>query len=472
MLNKDFLWGGATAANQYEGAYETGGRGHSVMDYVPGGKVRLKLLHNSGVDIYNMSDEYSYPNHEGTRFYEHYEEDIKLMAELGFKVYRMSISWSRIYPTGFEDKPNDEGLLFYHKIFKLLKEKNIEPLVTICHFDMPVEIARQLDGWYQKETIALFEKYAKTVLEEYAQYVKYWIPFNEMNVGAFGALMCNGVDTHKFQNSQEVTYQTLVNQLVANAKCIAIAKEINSNNQIGTMIAAHASYAFDCNPQNQLANVIGERMFRFFCADTQVYGKIPNYALNFFKQNNFKLQFSSDEIRILAENTVDFVSFSYYSSSTIDTVVEREKASGNMFVSAKNPYLEESDWGWTLDPIGFRIMLNELYDRYRIPLFVAENGLGAHDVVELDGKIHDEYRIEYLKRHIQALEEAINIDGVDVFGYTMWGWIDLVSAGSGQLEKRYGLVHVNVDDNGNGDYKRTKKDSFYWYRRLISNNGL
>lgn len=471
MLTRDFLWGGATAANQYEGGYNLGGRGLSVIDFVPGSKIRLKLLHNSGVDIYNFDDKYHYPNHHGSQFYDFFEEDLLYFKEMGFKVYRMSISWSRIYPTGFENEPNQEGLEFYRKLFLRLKEYQIEPLVTICHFDMPVEIARKLDGWYHKQTIDLYLKYAKTVLTEYSDLVSMWIPFNEMNVGAFGALMPIGVDSNRFENPLEVTYQAIANQLVANAECIKVAKDISSDNKIGTMIAAQASYAYDCNPKNQLANVLNTRMFRYFCGDTQVFGEIPQYAINYFKQNNIKLDLSQEELNSIRRNTVDFLSFSYYSSSVVDEVSEREKASGNMFVSVKNPFLEQTKWGWTLDADGFRIAINELYDRYRIPLFVAENGLGAYDIIEEDG-IHDQYRIEYLSEHIKALEAAIEIDGADVFGYTMWGCIDLVSAGSGQFDKRYGLVHVNYNDAGEGDFKRTRKDSFYWYQNVIKNNGL
>lgn len=465
-MTEKFLWGGATAANQCEGGYDKGGRGLSVMDFVPGGKIRLKLLHESGVDLSRIDEKYNYPNRVGNMHYTHYEEDIKLMAEAGFSVYRMSISWSRIYPTGFDEIPNQEGINFYHKIFKLLKKNNIEPLVTICHFDLPIEIARTIDGWYNKQTIDLYVKYATTLFDEYSQYVKYWIPFNEMNVGAFGALMPIGVDSNRFDNSLEVTYQCIINQLVANAKIIEIGRKYADNN-FGTMIAAHASYAFDCNPQNQLANVISERMFRFFCGDTQVFGKIPNYAANYFKLNNIEINISASEQKNIAENTVDFLAFSYYSSSTIDEVTEREKSSGNMFVSSKNPHLVESEWGWTLDPIGFRIILNELNDRYRIPLFVAENGLGAFDQI-VDGEIEDDYRISYIKEHLRALKQAIEIDGVNVFGYTLWGWIDLVSAGSGQFDKRYGIVYVDYNDNGEGTFKRIKKKSFYWYQQVIS----
>ncbi len=470
-MRKDFLWGGATAANQAEGGFDLGGRGMSVMDYVPGGKIRLKLLHNSGIDIYNHEEQYNYPNKVGNEFYKYYEEDIALMAEMGFKVYRMSISWSRIYPTGFESKPNQSGIDFYTKIFKLLQQYNIKPLVTICHFDIPVEVARKLDGWYSKTTIELYEKYATTLFEHFSEYVEYWIPFNEMNVGAFGALMPLGVDTNRFDNSLEVTYQSIINQLVANAKVIEIGKKY-PNTKFGTMIAAHASYAYDCNPINQLANTISARMFRFFCGDTQVFGKIPNYAYKYFESNNLKLDINQEEITLLSENTVDFLSFSYYSSSAVDEVTEREKSNGNMFVSTKNPFLDESEWGWTLDPIGFRIILNELYDRYRIPLFVAENGLGAYDTVEEDGSINDDYRIDYLEKHVKAMQDAVELDGVDLFGYTLWGWIDLVSAGSGQFDKRYGLVHVDYNDNGTGTFKRTKKKSFYWYQKVISENGI
>lgn len=471
MLSKEFLWGGATAANQYEGGYNLGGRGESIIDYIPGGDDRLKLLMNNEVDIYQRSDKYTYPNHRGTEGYTHMEEDINLMKELGFKVYRMSISWSRIYPTGFEDTPNKEGIEFYEKIFKLLKKDKIEPLVTICHFDMPIEIARKNDGWYSRNTIDLYEKYTKTIVDEFSEYVKYWIPFNEMNAGLFLPLQTIGTDLAKHENKEEAKYICLHHQLVANALACKIIHKKRKDALVGTMTIATASYPFDANPVNQQSKVIDQRIFQYYLSDVQHKGYYPNYMIKMFKNKKFNIKISEDDKKLLKENTTDYHSFSYYSSTVIDIVNKSEGISGNMIHGLKNPFLKESKWGWTIDPIGLRIVLNELYDRYNCPLFIVENGLGASDEV-IHGEIKDDYRIDYLKKHIIEMDKAVNIDGVELLGYTVWGWIDVVSASTGQMSKRYGLVYVDINDDGSGTADRLKKDSFYWYQKVIENNGI
>lgn len=468
---KDFLWGGATAANQYEGGYDQGGRGHSVIDYVPGGKQRMQLRVSGEVDIYNMDfDKYVYPNHRGTEFYTHWEEDINLFAEMGFKVFRMSISWSRIYPTGFEAEPNVEGLEFYRKVFKLLKEKDIQPLVTIAHFDIPVEIARQINGWLSYETIELYEKFANTVMNEYKEYVTMWIPFNEMNAGMFSSLTTLGFDKIKFENPEQCMYQAIHHQLVANARVIKSGHQINSDNIMCSMLIGQASYAFDCDPINQLANHTDKRMFRFFCSDVIIRGKYPNYAIQLFDQEGIRLEISENDLTVIQKNTVDWHTFSYYASGVVDKTHETEETILNMAHGQKNPFLVASDWGWTVDPIGLRITLNELYERYDIPLMIVENGLGAHDVLE-NNTVIDDYRIDYLQKHFIQMNDAINLDGVDLRGYTSWGCIDVVSAGTGEMSKRYGYIYVDINDDGSGTANRFKKKSFNWYKKVIESNG-
>lgn len=468
---KDFLWGGATAANQYEGGYDQGGRGHSVIDYVPGGKQRLEMRANGTIDIYNMDfDKYVYPNHRGTEFYTHYEEDINLFAEMGFKVFRMSISWSRIYPTGFEDTPNQAGIDFYMNIFKLLKEKNIIPLVTIAHFDVPVEIARKIDGWLSYETIALYTKFAKTVMEAYKDYVTLWIPFNEMNAGMFSTLTTLGFDKFHQKNGEEAMYQALHHQLVANALAVKIGHQINGENKMCSMLIGQASYSFDCDPVNQLANLLERRMFRYFLSDVMIKGKYPNYALKMFEAEDYTIAMSDEDLKLIREYTVDYHTFSYYASGVVDKTHQSETTLLNMAHGQKNPFLKASDWGWTVDPTGLRIVLNEIYDRYDIPLMIVENGLGAVDVLENE-TVEDDYRIDYLRRHFLEMEKAINIDGVDLLGYTSWGCIDVVSAGTGEMSKRYGYIYVDINDDGSGTAKRYRKKSFGWYKDVIASNG-
>ncbi len=467
----NFLWGGATAANQYEGGFDKGGRGLSVIDFVPGGKERLELRANGGIDLYNMDfDKYSYPNHHGTDFYNHWEEDINLFSEMGFKTFRMSISWSRIYPTGFEDTPNKEGLEFYKNIFLLLKQKNIVPIVTIAHFDIPIVIARELKGWQDKKTIDLYIKFANTIMEEYKDFVEYWIPFNEMNAGLFSPLTTLGFDHTKEDNPNEKTYQAIHNQLIANAKAVKLGHKINKNNKMCSMLIGQATYAFDCNPINQLANITEKRMFKFFCTDVMIRGYYPKYALKYFEQNNINIQISNEDKEILKNNTVDVHTFSYYASSVIDKTHNSQETILNMAHGQSNPFLKASDWGWTIDPIGLRITLNELYERYNIPLMIVENGLGANDKLENDTVI-DDYRIEYLKLHIEQMADAINLDGIDLIGYTSWGCIDVVSASTGEMSKRYGYIYVDYNDDGTGTGKRYKKKSFDWYKNVISSNG-
>ncbi len=473
---KGFLWGGATAANQFEGGWDVDGKGASVPDHIRGGTVTEPRLWDKEIDpsVY-------YPSHEATDFYHHYKEDIALYGEMGFKCYRMSINWARIYPTGEEAEPNQAGLQFYHNVFQECKKYGIEPLVTISHYELPWAMSVKYNGWTGRECIDLFIKYATTLFKEYKDEVKYWLTFNEINCGAqaIGRILSLGMlgEDHKPMFKTEETpeemsdrFTALHNQFVASAKAVKIGHEINPENKIGCMIAGSMTYAYTPNPLDNKEAQDKMNLSNWFCGDVQVRGHYPYYAKRYFKEHNVTVRMEEGDLDILKEGCVDFYSFSYYMSSCASVDPETIKSAGNIFSGIKNPYLKASDWGWQIDPMGLRIYLNEVYGRYEIPLMIVENGLGAVDVKSEDGKIHDSYRIDYMRDHIKAMEEAIE-DGVDLMGYTMWGCTDLVSASTGEMKKRYGFVYVDRDNDGNGDMHRERKDSFYWYKKVCESNG-
>ncbi len=462
---KEFLWGGATAANQLEGAYNVDGRGLANVDVIPHGKDRWKVALGQKV-VTGFEDGYHYPAQEGIRFYENYKEDIALFAEMGFKTFRMSIAWTRIYPNGDEDKPNEKGLQFYEDVFKELKKYNIEPLVTITHFDHPMHLTEKYGGWKNRKVVDLYEKLVRTLFTRYKGYVKYWLTFNEINVILMAPFMGAGF----VSDGEESLYQAIHHELVASALATKIAKEIDPSMQIGCMINAGATYPNTPNPKDVWAAIEADRKSYFF-SDVQSRGEYPSYMLKKFERENINIVMEDGDLELLKENTVDFISFSYYSSRVTSVDPNVERTSGNIMGGVKNPYLEESEWGWQIDPLGFRITINAIYDRYQKPLFVVENGLGAIDKVEEDGSINDDYRIDYLRQHIKAMDDAINIDGVDMLGYTTWGPIDLVSASTGEMSKRYGFIYVDRNDDGTGTFKRSKKKSFNWYKKVISSNG-
>ncbi len=473
---KDFLWGGATAANQFEGGWDADGKGASVPDHVRGGTVDTPRLWDKDIDpnVY-------YPSHEAVDFYHHYKEDIALYGEMGFKCYRLSINWTRIYPTGMEEEPNQAGLDFYHNVFAECKKYNIEPLVTISHYELPWALSVKYNGWTGRDVIDYFVRYATTLFKEYKDEVHYWLTFNEINVGAqsMGRILSLGMqgEDHKPMFKMEETpeeasdrFTALHNQFVASAKAVVIGHEINPDNKIGLMIAGNMTYPFTPNPVDVKEAQDKMNMANWFCGDVQVRGHYPYYAKRYFKDHNITVRTEPGDDEILAKGTVDFYSFSYYMSSCATLDPEALKAKGNMFTGIKNPYLKASDWGWQIDPMGLRIYLNEVYGRYEIPLMIVENGLGAIDERAEDGKFHDDYRINYLRDHIKAMKEAVE-DGVELMGYTMWGCTDLVSASTGEMKKRYGFVYVDRDNDGNGDFHRERKDSFYWYKKVIASNG-
>ncbi|CAM3717346.1 6-phospho-beta-glucosidase [Erysipelothrix urinaevulpis] len=466
---KGFLWGGATAANQCEGAYNVDGRGLANVDVIPYGEDRWKVATGKKI-VEGFEENVYYPAQEGIRFYENYQEDIALFAKMGFKTFRMSIAWSRIYPKGDEHQPNEKGLQFYENIFRECQKYNIEPLVTITHFDCPMHLIKEYGGWRNRKLITFYERLVRTLFTRFDGLVKYWLTFNEINIILHAPFMGAGLELHEGDDEKSVKYQAIHHELIASATASKIAKEINPDIKIGCMLAAGSTYPLTSNPKDVWEAKQMDRQNYFFI-DVQSRGYYPSYALKEFDREGLSIVMEEGDEKLLKENTVDFISFSYYMSKVATTDKELKKSSGNMFNAVKNPYLEESEWGWQIDPLGFRITLNELYDRYQKPLFVVENGLGAIDHPDENFYVEDDYRINYLRDHIEAMRDAINIDGVDVIGYTTWGPIDLVSASTGEMSKRYGFIYVDRDDQGRGTYQRKAKKSFYWYKKVIETNG-
>ena len=467
-FRKDFLWGGATAANQCEGAYNLDGRGLANVDVIPHGKDRW-LVATGTRKMFDFEDGYYYPAKVGIDFYHHYKEDIALFAGMGFKVYRMSIGWSRIYPNGDEETPNEEGLKFYENVFRECRKYGIEPLVTITHFDIPMHLVTEYGGWRNRKMVEFYKRLTRTLFERYKGLVKYWLTFNEINIMLHAPFMGAGICLEEGEDRFKVLYTAAHHELVASAWATKIAHEVDPEMMVGCMMNAGTSYPYSCNPEDVLLAQKTNRQNYFFI-DVQSRGRYPGYALKEFERHGFEVPAKDDDLEILLNNTVDFISFSYYSTRVVTTDAAAKRDKNNMLDSVSNPYLEKSEWGWTIDPLGFRITLNELYDRYQKPLFVVENGLGAKDEFVND-TVEDDYRIEYLRKHIQNMKDAVDLDGVDLLGYTTWGPIDLVSASTGEMSKRYGFIYVDRDDYGNGTLKRYKKKSYDWYKKVIASNG-
>ncbi|MBL4931666.1 family 1 glycosylhydrolase [Clostridium paridis] len=479
---KNFLWGGATAANQYEGGYNLGGRGLATSDIITEGslniprKASIRLIDGTVTSIGRhdpipegavgcIDDNYYYPSHVATDFYHHYKEDIALLAEMGFKCFRMSISWSRIFPKGDETTPNEEGLKFYDDVFDECLKYGIEPVVTICHFDIPKYLADEMDGWLDRRVVDYFTNYCEAIFKRYKNKVKYWMTFNEIN-------LLNGYATLGTRKTDDQTrYQAIHHLFVASAKAVKLGHETNPDFKIGMMVAYILSYPETCKPEDVQEDLFASRDLKYFFCDVQCRGYYPAYKLKEFERKGIIIKKEQGDDEILKEGVVDYIGFSYYNSSVSSARKDTETTEGNVIRVMKNKYLKESDWGWPIDPLGVRTSLNYLYDRYELPLFIVENGLGASDTVEEDGSINDDYRIEYLRDHIAEMKKAIELDGVDLIGYTPWGCIDLVSAGTGEMKKRYGFVYVDMDDKGKGTLNRSRKKSFYWYKKVISTNG-
>ena len=477
---KNFMWGGATAANQVEGAWNEGGKGMTIEDCLAfrdvGYKDFTKQFAFSSADLeeaLRADESANYPKRRGIVFYHRYKEDIALFGEMGFKTYRMSISWARIYTHPWDETPNAEGLAFYHNVFAECKKNGIIPLVTLSHYDPPLDIVQRYRGWYGREVVDLFVKYAKTCFEEFKDEVTYWLTFNEVDAMLRHPVTSGGLIEDQFTDVpfEQAVYQAMHHQMVASALAVKIGHEINPENFIGCMLTKLEFYPYSCKPEDFLAAQRRTRsVYRY--ADIQAFGEYPLFLLKEMEQKGIQIHMEPQDEQILKEGTVDFVSFSYYMTSCMAGNPEGlEMAPGNTVNGVKNPYLPSSEWGWQTDASGLRASLVELYDRYRRPLFVAENGLGARDQVSPDGKIHDPYRMDYLKEHVMAMSDAINEDGVDLFGYTWWGCIDLVSESTREMTKRYGFIYVDADDYGRGSYDRIRKDSFDYYKKVIASNG-
>jgi 6-phospho-beta-glucosidase len=469
-FQKDFLWGGAVAANQCEGAYMEDNKGLSTIDVVPAGKDRFPVMLGKKRMV-ECDTEHYYPSHEGIDFYHNYKQDIALLAEMGFKTFRLSLAWTRIFPNGDDKEPNEEGLSFYDRVFNECLKYHIEPLVTITHFDVPMHLVKTIDGWKSRKMIEHYIRLCNVIFNRYKNKVKYWLTFNEINMLLHLPFVGAGVILEKGENEEEIKYQAAHHQLVASAEATRLAHQINPEFKVGCMLAAGNTYANTCAPEDVWKSMEKDRESYFFI-DIQSRGKYPGYAKKMLERLNITIDMEAEDQKLLEENTVDFISFSYYSSrlTSADPKIGAQ-TEGNLFATLKNPYLKASEWGWQIDPLGLRITMNSLYDRYGKPLFIVENGLGAADTTDENGYVEDDYRIEYLREHIKAMRDAVSLDGVELIGYTTWGCIDLISASTGEMKKRYGFIYVDKDDEGNGTLKRSKKKSFEWYKKVIATNG-
>ena len=477
---EDFLWGGATAANQIEGAWNEDGKGMTIEDCLPYRNVGIANF--TAQFAYSSKDleealkagpEANYPKRHGIDFYHRYKEDIKLFAEMGFKIYRMSICWSRIFTDPEDEEPNEAGIAFYRSVFDECRKYGIEPLVTLSHYDPPLALVQRYRGWYSRKAVDLFMKYAKVCFERFGDQVKYWLTFNEVDAMLRHPITSGGLIEDMFDDVpfETAVYQAMHHQMIASALAVKMCHEMWPESKIGCMMTKLLFYPFTPKPEDNLATQKRMRsIYRY--VDIQVFGYYPKYLLKEMENKGIKLVIGPDDARILREGTVDFVSFSYYMTSCMAADTSGlDMAPGNTVNGVKNPYLPSSEWGWQTDAAGLRYSLVELYDRYRVPLFIVENGLGARDKVSEDGHIHDPYRADYLDEHVRAMSDAINVDGVELMGYTWWGCIDLISESTRQMSKRYGFIYVDLDDEGNGSYERIRKDSFYRYRDVIASRG-
>lgn len=469
---KEFLWGGAVAACQIEGAYDVDGRGLSTSDLRAYDKNldRTNIAQEGGDTLAGikaaLKDTTSYfPKRHGIDFYHTYKEDLALMKELGLKAFRTSISWSRIFPNGDELEPNEKGLQFYDRLIDEIIKNGMEPIITMSHYDIPIHLVIEYGGFANRKMIEFFVRYAKVLLERFKGKVKYWIVCNQINLVPtvnFGSL---GLYDDQAENMEELMYQAVHNQFVAGAKVVELARRIDPEAIMGTMVADGTMYPATCKPEDVVLAMRKNRM-QYYFTDVQFRGEYPIYALRYFEENNIHICMEPDDEALLKSNTFDYLAISYYYSKIVDSTKNTIKP----FDAEQNPYLKPTPWEWRADPLGFYNSLSQYWDRYQKPLIIAENGLGALDKVEEDGSIHDQYRIEYLKLHIEQLKECIK-DGVDIFGYLSWGPIDIVSSSSAEMSKRYGYIYVDLDDFGQGTGKRSKKDSFYWYQNVINSNG-
>ena len=473
MFPDNFLWGGAVAANQCEGAWEADGKKESICDHLTAGS-----LHKNRVFTSEILEGESYPSHTAVDFYHRYKEDIALFAEMGFKVFRLSIAWSRIFPNGDDEIPNEEGLQFYDRVFDECLSYGIEPMVTLSHFEIPYHLVKAYKGFSDRRVIGFFERYVRCVMERYKDKVKYWLTFNEINFATMpmGNLEVLGIINREDDevadplDDKNLRFQALHHVFLASARAVAAAREINPDFKVGCMIAHITMYPLTSRPEDMLLLQELDHLINDFCADVQIKGSYPGYALRYLEENNIDLTVEPEDEAVLRNGCVDFYSFSYYMSNCVTTEEGHATTLGNLLGGVKNPYLETSQWGWQIDPKGLRYTLNKIQDRYGIPVFIVENGLGAVDKPDDNGCIHDDYRINYLRQHITEMERAI-AGKVNLMGYTVWSALDIVSSGTGEMKKRYGFIYVDKDDQGNGTMKRFRKKSFYWYKKVIETNG-
>lgn len=469
-LPGNFLWGGAISAHQCEGAYNADGKGLSIADIMTTGSRTEARKITDGIKEGEI-----YPNHDGINFYNRYEEDIALLAEMGMKCFRTSIAWTRIFPNGDENEPNEKGLEFYDKLFGTCRKYGIEPIVTLSHFETPYYLVKHYGGWKNRKLVAFFERYTDVVFRRYKDKVKYWMTFNEINHckpdSDLGMWLAGGIRCGEGESNVQVCVQAVHNMFVASAGSVINGRKINPDFKIGCMVGYIPYYPNTCNPADIFATMKREEEDYFF-TDVMVKGVYPYYKKKQYEKLGISLEMEADDERILKDGVVDYISFSYYMSNVYSADEKKLKVSSNSVLKTMdNPYLKSTMWGWAIDPVGLRISLNRLYDKYGVPLMIVENGYGAYDKVGEDGMVHDDDRIDYYREHINAFKQAVAEDGVELMGYTPWSCIDLVSASTGEMEKRYGFIHVDKNNAGEGTLDRSRKKSFYWYKRVIETNG-
>lgn len=480
-FEEGFLWGGAISCSQAEGGFRDGGKGVSTQDlrYLDPSwdREQVEAKHHGSPfstqefeqALQDMDTTY-YPNRRGIDFYHHYKEDIALFAEMGMKIFRTSICWSRIFPNGDDAQPNAQGIAYYRSMFEECKKYGIKIFATMLHYDIPVQLVLKYGGWKNRKTIDFYLRYAKVLFEEYGDLVDFWLPFNEFNAGRFAPWDGVCLIPDQEENLNQAVFQCLHHQFLASARAVALCHQMLPGAKIGGMIARFTTYPATCKPQDALQALQDDQYANWFYTDIMARGRYPAYMDRYFDRFHIRIEKEPGDDEILRNGTVDFLSFSYYFSQVSTSDQGWEKTAGNLIMANKNPYLETSEWGWQMDPIGLRVTLNQMYDRYGLPLFVAENGLGTTDILQQDGTVHDAYRIDYLRSHIEQMKQAV-IDGVELIGYTMWGIIDVVSCGPLTMDKRYGVIYVDLDNGGKGSGKRYRKDSFYWYKKCIASNG-
>ena len=485
-LSKDFLWSAGTSANQHEGAYLEDGKGLSIADCMTKGSLKLlrhvtyrkpdgeiesvpfNQVNAPEGSVFGQFEDYEYPSSVGSDFYHRFKEDIQLLKESGQNAFRMTIAWSRIYPNGYDEKPNEAGLKHYDELFDELKKNHIEPIVMISHYGTPVGLTNKWGSWKDARTIDCYTRYVRTIAERYKGKIHYWLTFSETNVVDMCQFMVAGIP----DKTPQIIADATKNIFIASAKAIKILHEIDPENKVGNHVAYGVSYPYVCDPNDVLLakQAMHERHFHF---DVPARGYYPSYKLKEYEREHIHFSLTDEEKELLKNNRVDYLSFSYYNSNTVSADPNLVgDVQGNMsFHGLKNPYLSQSQWGWTIDPVGLRICLIELWERYQLPLMIVGNGLGAQDVISDDGKIHDDYRIDFLKEHIKELKKAVEIDGVELLGYSPWSLLDTLSLSTGERKKRYGLIYVDFDDEGKGTGKRICKDSYEWYKRVALSNG-